>query len=182
MSPKGDTGDDRSLNGYGRLCGTFLTVPTATSTSFADSQNSCPFRCFYCCAKQLKMMGSKEGAYQSRLLFCLLFCSESGHMRAQSPGWHGLRVLARPDPLELSGQMFNFGSNFYMLFLCTTSSFVSIKSSLLSGSFLIKFSSPSAPTKIGELTAQSWIRRKKKTQHSPAWDRTQGIGNSSRTL
>ena len=49
--------------------------------------------------------------------------------------------------------------------------------SLLSGSFLIKFSPLSAPTKIEELTAGS----DEKTQRSPAGNRTQGIANSSRT-
>ena len=50
-----------------------------------------------------------------------------------------------------------------------------IVNSLLSGSFLIKSSSLSAPTKIEELTAES----DKKTQRSPAGNRTQGLANSS---
>ena len=50
--------------------------------------------------------------------------------------------------------------------------------SLLSGSFLIKFSSLSAPTKIEELTTGS----DEKTQRSPAENRTQGLANSSRKL
>ena len=49
---------------------------------------------------------------------------------------------------------------------------------LLSGSFLIKFSSLSAPKKIEELTAGS----DGKTQHRPAGNRTQSLANSSRTL
>ena len=53
-----------------------------------------------------------------------------------------------------------------------------IVNSLLSGSFLIKFSSLSAPKKIEELTAGS----DEKTQRSPAGNRTQGLANSSRTL
>ena len=56
--------------------------------------------------------------------------------------------------------------------------FVSFVNSLLSGSFLIKFSSLSAPTKIEELAAGS----DEKTQRSPAGSRTQGLANSSRTL
>ena len=47
----------------------------------------------------------------------------------------------------------------------------------LVGSFLIKFSSLSAPTKI-KLTAGS----DEKTQRSPAGNRTQDLANSSRTL
>ena len=51
--------------------------------------------------------------------------------------------------------------------------------SLLSGSFPIKFSSLSAPTKIEELTARS----DEKTQRSPVGNRTQGLSaNSSRTF
>ena len=53
---------------------------------------------------------------------------------------------------------------------------ISNVNSLLSGSFLIKFSSLSAPTKIEELTAGS----DEKTQRSPAGNRTQGLANSSR--
>ena len=53
-----------------------------------------------------------------------------------------------------------------------------IVNSLLSGSFLIKFSSLSAPTKIEELTAGS----DEKTQRSPAGNRIQGLVKSIRTL
>ena len=64
----------------------------------------------------------------------------------------------------------------------STLTFVRMKetfvNSLLSGSFLIKFSSLSAPTKIEELTAGS----DEKTQRSPAGNRTQGLANSCRTL
>ena len=52
-----------------------------------------------------------------------------------------------------------------------------IVNSLLSGSFLIKVSSLSAPTKIEELTAGS----DEKTQRSPAGIRAQGLAISSGT-
>ena len=55
---------------------------------------------------------------------------------------------------------------------------LNIVNSLLSGSFLIKFSSLSARTKTEELTAGS----DEKAQRSPAGDRTRGLANFSRTL
>ena len=53
-----------------------------------------------------------------------------------------------------------------------------VVNSFLSGSFLIKFSSLSSPTKIEELTAGS----DEKTQPSPAGNRTQGLAKFGRTL